>query len=686
LNYDAFAKTPFQVAVLTKSVSNVLFHLNMSGNSNNDDIGSNDADGISNNRRSRTASTAADQITVSNTDLTIAQLITLKGSQNPVLTSLTSVSVDGLYFGSLMRARDLIVAANGNSANDTCGACGVVEGLSENAVVYCMIDAAISNPFEAVVVTGMRSQCTPPTADEVLVRLGLMDPPAVAASKSLIALDDLTVQLILACAVVVLVMALLGALITVQANKAHEAKAKFHHAVNSENHLRGLPTDDNFEAFETHEELASHRRASMRASMMFEADDFNNPAHFYPEMGVNQPDNEALRRQRSASINLFGEQSADGAAFLDAMAKAAAVFEVFDADSNGTLSVDEMAALIKYMDKDATESAQNVAGGTSALNLASFGTDAVLEMMELPAQEGISVDLEISQEVFVDVACKPGGGFLATLVEQVNLDKLRGQSIADILGDEVLAKSMLQADEHTSNKQPQHQQQRMPSSATGTSGDSMQDKAMAIFMLFDVDRSTTLDRPEVRQMIIAMIEAIADRQKEAEAAGKTPTLDWRDLNAKAVFAIVFPAYQPEVTCDEFGALFKGKRNPLYSLVEAVELEGLHVGASKAKASAIFKMFDADNNRNLSVEELASMAAAMANADSGSLISKELLQLDKSLVAEIMRLEFDADGDGVVTEAEFLRICCRAWCAFFGRNLHSRMPLDPTHDRLKRTRV
>jgi hypothetical protein len=26
------------------------------------------------------------------------------------------------------------------------------------------------------------------------------------------------------------------------------------------------------------------------------------------------------------------------------------------------------------------------------------------------------------------------------------------------------------------------------------------------------------------------------------------------------------------------------------------------------------------------------------------------------------------------------------CAFFGRNLHSRMPLDPTHVRLKRTRV
>jgi hypothetical protein len=29
---------------------------------------------------------------------------------------------------------------------------------------------------------------------------------------------------------------------------------------------------------------------------------------------------------------------------------------------------------------------------------------------------------------------------------------------------------------------------------------------------------------------------------------------------------------------------------------------------------------------------------------------------------------------------------KARCAFFGRNLHSRMPLDPTHVRLKRTRV
>jgi hypothetical protein len=29
---------------------------------------------------------------------------------------------------------------------------------------------------------------------------------------------------------------------------------------------------------------------------------------------------------------------------------------------------------------------------------------------------------------------------------------------------------------------------------------------------------------------------------------------------------------------------------------------------------------------------------------------------------------------------------QARCAFFGRNLHSRMPLDPTHVRLKRTRV
>jgi hypothetical protein len=61
-------------------------------------------------------------------------------------------------------------------------------------------------------------------------------------------------------------------------------------------------------------------------------------------------------------------------------------------------------------------------------------------------------------------------------------------------------------------------------------------------------------------------------------------------------------------------------------------------------------------------------------------------------------ETDSDGDGgdededgylevLDDEGERARIIAlggpNVWCAFFGRNLHSRMPLDPTHVRLKR---
>jgi hypothetical protein len=54
-------------------------------------------------------------------------------------------------------------------------------------------------------------------------------------------------------------------------------------------------------------------------------------------------------------------------------------------------------------------------------------------------------------------------------------------------------------------------------------------------------------------------------------------------------------------------------------------------------------------------------------------------------------EHAATVKGVKLEAfnSWLDMCGHSYnarCAFFGRNLHPRMPLDPTHVRLKRTRV
>jgi len=112
----------------------------------------------------------------------------------------------------------------------------------------------------------------------------------------------------------------------------------------------------------------------------------------------------------------------------------------------------------------------------------------------------------------------------------------------------------------------------------------------------------------------------------------------------------------EITQDEF-LLTCERPGPLYDLVKSADMDVLTVGASRKKAKELYELFDTDGNGDLSIPEVSQLVQAMIIADAGSLTAKELSSIDSMIVAEILRLEFDRDGDGVVTLAEFMGRCC-----------------------------
>ena len=523
--------------------------------------------------------------------------------------------------GVLQLATPLVFCLHlsGSLANDgtTGGGAGVA---AAGGKVGSLPPAGAGSPTE-----GLSVACTPPTPNALMLELGLIAAQAAAVPADT-SWGAMTLELTIVVGVVVLALAVLGVLIGWQSRKAAKLRASYH----AEPPAEIMPTiASNFKAFKSVDHLKEHKRSSAEQLKLASSGaarrrgSFDDP-HFYPTGD--------LPSVSPAPAGYAGTNGAGrGAGAIAASSplqwriedKAEAVFEEFDKDKSGTLDLEEMASLIKNLD---------VQSGSTVLHasLSSFDTLAVVEMMELQeAQPGMGID----KETFVNTALDNPDGFLSALITQCSIALLK----ADHAGDEVFARR-LSVSEHNLVSQAEANM-------------NVRDKAMACFMIFDVDDNGNLDRPEVRQMITSMIESVAYSANDGGASDA-----WKQHDAKEVFNVIFPNYLPDVSRDAFGSLFL-EPGPLYDLVEAIKLDGLGAGASKAKAAAVYRMFDSDRNGNLSLGELQGMVGAMANADPNSLIAKELARIDPTLVAEMIRLEFDDDGDGVVTEEEFLTKCC-----------------------------
>jgi hypothetical protein len=74
----------------------------------------------------------------------------------------------------------------------------------------------------------------------------------------------------------------------------------------------------------------------------------------------------------------------------------------------------------------------------------------------------------------------------------------------------------------------------------------------------------------------------------------------------------------------------------------------------AQLGAIFAIFDVDGDGNLTVEEMGRLVRVMASFDPDTTL--DLDGLEPELIAEMMHIDFDEDGDGGVSKDEFVKKC------------------------------
>ena len=70
----------------------------------------------------------------------------------------------------------------------------------------------------------------------------------------------------------------------------------------------------------------------------------------------------------------------------------------------------------------------------------------------------------------------------------------------------------------------------------------------------------------------------------------------------------------------------------------------------------FNMFDADGNGALSVDEMANVVTTISKFDPDDAL--DLGSMDTSMIAEMMMMDFDTDGDGTISKDEFMDACGR----------------------------
>ena len=275
--------------------------------------------------------------------------------------------------------------------------------------------------------------------------------------------------------------------------------------------------------------------------------------------------------------------------------KAMVIFQLFDVDNSGQMDVDELTEMLMSMgesDPDFDLDGPDV----------EMPPDMLAEMLMMEVDEDGSGG--ISLEEFVGQSGEPG--MLKEMIEMTDLSLLKVVSYREV-----------------------------------------SDKAMAIFHMFDADKSGGMSPVEMG----TMINAIAQAANNEEVASMTLQELTRLLQTEIEAANTGVG---DVSGDDFVAACS-KRGLLAELVDDAVLTSLVASPLARKAVEIFKMFDADGNGTLDIDELAAMIKVLANAGDKA-AAAELNGLEPAVLAGIASLEFDEDGDGFVDQQEFIVGC------------------------------
>jgi hypothetical protein len=143
-----------------------------------------------------------------------------------------------------------------------------------------------------------------------------------------------------------------------------------------------------------------------------------------------------------------------------------------------------------------------------------------------------------------------------------------------------------------------------------------------------------------------------------------------DVDAVAVPAVDGPAGMHTLTINPGAALLKrdGDNDGLWT--------AMYVGAMAAKAHVASTTAEQDEARALAWKHFAAMEFLHNVTGGYGFIARTAVKCG----------EAHGNGDPGICNSTSPYSCGWVRCAFSDRNLHSRMPLDPTHVRLKRTHV
>ena len=275
--------------------------------------------------------------------------------------------------------------------------------------------------------------------------------------------------------------------------------------------------------------------------------------------------------------------------------KAMVIFQLFDADNSGQMDVDELTEMLTSMgdsDPDFDLDGPDV----------EMPPDMLAEMLLMEVDEDGSGEISIAE--FISQAGEPG--MLKEMIEMTNLNTLKVVPYNEV-----------------------------------------SDKAMAIFHMFDADKSGGMSTEELAKMVSAIAEAADNSTVASMTMQELSRLLQEEIAAARTGT-------EDVSGEEFVAACS-TRGLFAELVHEAVLTSLVSDPLAQKAVEIFKMFDADGNGTLDIDELAAMIKVLANAGD-PVAAAEFDSMEPAVLAGIASLEFDEDGDGFVDKEEFIVGC------------------------------
>jgi protein tyrosine phosphatase/Ca2+-binding EF-hand superfamily protein len=182
--------------------------------------------------------------------------------------------------------------------------------------------------------------------------------------------------------------------------------------------------------------------------------------------------------------------------------------------------------------------------------------------------------------------------------------------------------------------------------------------ASAIWSAFHTNPQTGMTSKEQVRMARAVAEVATMLSYKSEIVNMGFSA-LATVLANQIAAASITAGRPEVELAEFEAACTATDTLLSAIIAEMNLTVLVADPAVRKAAIIFRIFDGDGNGFLDLSELAVMIQMLGNSNPDSVIAVEIGKMNLTVLAGVASLEFDSDGDGKVSQPEFITGCTKS---------------------------